>query len=45
MRFDHLEDEEVVLLHEGIVEEATFEARVALGNQRRLVPGSACVKL
>lgn len=36
MRFDHLEDEEVVPLHERIFEEATFEASMALGNKRRL---------
>ena len=36
MRFDHLEDEEVVLIHERIVEQATFEASMALGNKRRL---------
>jgi len=36
MGFDHLEDEEIVLIHERIVEQATFEARMALGNKRRL---------
>ena len=36
MGFDHLEDEEIVLIHVRIVEQATFEARMALGNKRRL---------
>ena len=36
MRFYDFEDEEVVLIHERIVEEATFEASMALGDKRRL---------
>jgi hypothetical protein len=36
MSFDHLEDKEIVLIHERIVEQATFEARMALGNKRGL---------
>jgi hypothetical protein len=34
MGFDHLEDEEIVLIHVRIVEQATFEARMALGMKQ-----------
>jgi hypothetical protein len=36
VRFDHLENEKVVPVNEGIVEEAAFEAGMAVGNKRRL---------
>ena len=42
MRPDDLPDEEAVLVHDAIIEEATLEAGVALVNERRLhAPGFA----
>jgi hypothetical protein len=36
VRFDHLEDKEVVLLNQRIIVHLTFEACVALGNEWRI---------